>query len=269
MSDNYHNIIDKEREISNLLISKFLEQKNNISYANIGPRDEYLGWVLDFNLKHNNCHRIGLDLRKENDLFLLFVLAVVWSRSGQWENSVYFVSYLKTSKKDTKKYWSNELNYIEEEAVREKNAKEISSELSGIIPRVKVSFRKDIFSSIYVLAEKWDEILDLLKASDNEKDFTIFMKYFREIEGLCFGNKKMLIKIPLILRELRCQNIYSNISGDLCCVPDKRVIETAEKLKIIIPRPTNLTNLIKSSQKIYSLFGDLYDLPLFAYEDLQ
>ncbi len=29
----------------------------------------------------------------------------------------------------------------------------------------------------------------------------------------------------------------------------------------------NIEELINTSSKIYELFGDLYDLPLFAYED--
>jgi hypothetical protein len=91
----------------------------------------------------------------------------------------------------------------------------------------------------------------------------------REIEGLGVGDRKMLIKIPLILRELRCQNIYENISGELCCVPDARVFDAGKELNLKIPRTGNLENLIVSSTKIYKLFGDLYDIPLFAYNDLK
>jgi hypothetical protein len=85
----------------------------------------------------------------------------------------------------------------------------------------------------------------------------------------CIKIRKMLIKIPLILRELRCQNIFNNISGELCCVPDTRVFEAGKELNLKIPRTGNLENLILSSTKIYQLFGDLYDIPLFAYYDLK
>ena len=78
----------------------------------------------------------------------------------------------------------------------------------------------------------------------------------------------MLIKIPLILRELRCQNIYENISGGYCCVPDMRVIEAADALDLNLS-PVTERNLFQLSERIYGDFGDLYDLPLFAYEDIR
>ncbi len=95
------------------------------------------------------------------------------------------------------------------------------------------------------------------------------MRLIRSIEGLGVGRNKMLIKITLILRELRCQKIYDNISGNLCCVPDARVYDSCQEIGIHMPKTNNLENLITSSSKIYKLFGDLYDLPLFAYNDLK
>jgi len=259
----------KERETANELIEKFLKNKNRLPYANIGEKKEYLGWVEDFHLIDPNDNIIKLDLNNNNDLFLLFVLAVVWSRTGPWENSAYFVSYLKIYKKDTIGYWTNELNVKKEEENREKEAKNISDELRGIKPRKKISFRKDIYFSIHLLANNWTQILSKLEESEKAKDFEIFMDFLRSINGLGVGQKKILIKIPLILRELRCQSVFSNISGDLCCVPDARVKEAGKSLNIKIPVASNLDNLKKSSAKIYRLFGDLYDLPLFAYEDLK
>ena len=257
-----------EKENSRLLIEKFLKEKHNLPYANIGLNNEYLGWVKDFNLRDFKNNPIGLDLTKNNDLFLLFVLAIVWSRTGPWENSAFFVSYLKTNKKDTIEFWKKEVNFLEEESLREITAKEITSQIRGINPRKKISFRKDIFSSVHLLAKKWPDILKILVKSEKENNFILFMKYMRSIEGLGTNKKRILIKIPLILRELRCQHIFSNISGELCCVPDARVYSSAKQLTIKIPKVSNVENLIKSSTKIYQLFGDLYDLPLFACDDL-
>jgi hypothetical protein len=261
--------ITSEKEKSSLLIEKFLKEKHNLPYANIGIENEYLGWVKDFKLRDLNNNSIGLDLTKNNDLFLLFVLAVVWSRTGPWENSAFFVSYLKINKKDTIEFWNKEVNYKNEEFLRELNAKEITSQIHGINPRKQITFRKDIFSSVHLLAKKWPEILTILGKSEKENNFILFMTFMRSIEGLGANKNRILIKIPLILRELRCQHIYSNISGELCCVPDARVFNSAKQLMIKIPKVSNLDNLIKSSSKIYHLYGDLYDLPLFAYDDLK
>lgn len=262
-------ITEEERIIAESLIESFLQRKNLLPYANIGIKNEYLGWVNDFNLTDSNNQKIYLDLKENSDLFLLFILAVVWSRSGPWENSAYLVAYLKINKKNTIQYWIDESNYKKEEEYRKSSAKEISIKLKGIVPRRKISFRKDIFSSIHILAKEWSNILTSLETSERNNDFKIFMNYVRSIEGLGVNSRKILIKITLILRELRCQNIYSNISGELCCVPDARVYEAARELKIKIPVTNNIENLIKSSTKIYRLFGDLYDLPLFAYDDLK
>jgi len=137
-----------------------------------------------------------------------------------------------------------------------------------IEPKKKISFRKDIFASVNVLASNWEQVLSKLELSVKTKNFEPFFDYIRSIKGLGVGSNCMLIKIPLILRELRCQNIFTGIPGDLCCVPDTRVCNTAKELNIKIIKPANVETLKECSKKIYQLFGDLYDLPLFAYEDL-
>jgi hypothetical protein len=259
--------ITNEIEQSNKLIEQFLSNKDSLSYANIGLENEYLGWVGDLNIKDKQNRPLGLDLTQNNDRFLLFVLAVVWSRPGQWENSVYFISYLKVSNKTEPAYWIENTNYIQEQRQRLNSASEIINNVIGITPRKKVSFRRDIFESIHILSLKWQEISTQLEKSDKEQDFESFVSFMRTINGLGFGKNKMLIKIPLILREFRCQNIYS-IPGELCCVPDSRVMKSAESLGISLPRPYDDYSLMKSSKKMYHLFKDLYDLPLFAFPDL-
>ena len=262
-------ISNEEIIIANDLIRKFLKYKDELPYANIGDKNEYLGWVAYFQLTDSKSNAIKLDLTQNDDLFLLFVLAVVWSRTGQWENSAFFVSYLKITKKNTPTFWKISHNISEEIINKDSSVDFISNELKGHIPRRKISFRKDIFKSIQLLANNWDEIVQKLEESEKAKDFEIFMRFMRSIGGLGVGDRRILIKIPLILRELRCQHIYNNISGNFCCVPDARVYKAARSLNIKIPVTSNLDNLKKSSAKIYRLFGDLYDLPLFAYEDLK
>lgn len=72
--------------------------------------------------------------------------------------------------------------------------------------------------------------------------------------------------------------IFVNIPGDLCCVPDARVIDAIKafqkssnfELSSVLKsyKPSTVEALITSSRAIYEVFGDLYDLPLFAAEDI-
>lgn len=261
-----------EKEIAKDLINKFIRCQNRLEYVNLDTENKYLGWVYDFNIVFQD-NNISLNLNEENDKFLLFVLALAWSRSGPWENAAFLVTYLKLNNKDTHEYWLKKEHINYEINKRDKNAAKIRKEVSGTVSRKKITFRKDIFKSIHILATKWDEIKAELESSNNSGDYVSFMKYMREIKGLSVGTNRIYIKIPLILRELRCQNIYENIPGELCCVPDKRVEESSKKLGIKLPvlqrtKEKDIESLIKVSSKIYTLFGDLYDLPLFAYEDL-
>lgn len=258
----------KEKNLADNLISSFLQEKNRLPYANLDPLNRYSGWVTDFHLSFPDGTPMTLDLRKSKDEFLLFILAIVWSRTGPWENSAFFVSYLKMQKLDDIGFWQDESNYLEECNNREQSALLATQTILGITPRKKVSFRKDIYRSIHLLAKSWKEIKDAIDSSETRQNFYPFMSCMRGIIGLGVGNNRMLIKIPLILRELRCQHIYSGISGEYCCVPDARVYDACKDLGISLPKVNSLDTLIVASAKLYQLFGDLYDLPLFAYYDL-
>jgi hypothetical protein len=260
----------EEKLIAQEVIIKFLEEKDSLDYVNLKNDAEYAGWVSNFNIILPNGQDMCLNLKKENDLFLLFVLAVAWSRTGPWENAAYFVTYLKLKNKDNADYWLNRDNIELETTNRFKNSSELVNELDTV-SRKKISFRKDLFESIFILATNWEEIKNQLEISSKKEDYISFMRYLRDIEGLGANSNRMYIKIPLILRELRCQNIYDNIPGELCCVPDARVIDTCENLNINLSsmNKRDIKSLIKVSSNIYDLFGDLYDLPLFAYEDLK
>lgn len=115
------------------------------------------------------------------------------------------------------------------------------------------------------MAQNWLQIKSKLKDAYISNNWKLFIDYLSSIEGLGSGKKRMRIKIPLILRELKCQNIYNNIDGKYCCVADERVRKTyieyfSKKLPL---------NYLKASEIIWNDFGELYDIPLFAYEDLK
>lgn len=131
----------------------------------------------------------------------------------------------------------------------------------GLVSRVKVSFRSDYYDSIKILASNWEEILSSLKQAEIKQDYSEFIYFLSEIEGLGYGTKKMKIKIALIMRELRCQDVYKGIKGELCCVRDKRVMDAAENIGLKLPKGYTMESIMQASRIIYNNFGDLYDIP--------
>ena len=250
------------------LINAIIEKKNQISYINLDENHRYLGWTHDFGLTFPDHSTMRLDLHNESERFLLFVLASAWSRTGRWENATYFVSYLKEKNKHRIDKWRDESFVESERNNSEEAANYAAAAYHGIDHRVKVSFRKDIYDSCRILANNWRTIEEHLRRSERENNYMIFIDYISELKGLGAGDKRMKIKIPLILRELRCQGIYKNIPGEYCCVPDVRAIDTAKAIGIPGLRSNTIKAMMKSSAIIYRHFGDLYDIPLFAYEDV-
>lgn len=258
------------------LIEATIEHQSDIPYLNI--KDEYyLWWTTDFWFTMN-WNKVNLDLSKEQDVFLLFVLALWWSRTWPWENVAVLCAYIKYKWRKIS-YWLDEDNTNFEITNSEKSANDAQSKLNNDFKlRKNISFRKDIFKSISILATKWNWIYTKLNEIKSESSAIAFMNYLRSIEWLAWTRKtwevRMFIKIPLILRELRCQRINTNIPWELCCVIDARVISTAKKLwikwlNISIWSEDDTINLRNASKIIYEYFWDLYDLPLFAYDDLK
>ena len=270
------------------LLRLFNRHAERLTYSNLKTSKEYGGWTSDFGITFQDDGKIALNLDKSpkqsNDRFLLFVLAVAWSRTGQWENAAYFVSYLikKGNPWNTPEYWkvaknraielnSKKINAQEtQEAAKMKSKKFDSVERKA--PRKNIAFREDIFESIGVLAEHWGKIESRLQQLRGEKDpetWKTFMGYIREIEGLGVGKNRIYMKIPLILRELRCQG-WTEIPGEFCCVVDARVLDACADIDIDLSRHGNtIDHLISNSSKVYEKFRNLYDIPLFAYEDMK
>jgi len=246
-----------------------IKNKDNISYINLDANNKYKGWTSNFGIKLPDDEYMKLDLERENDLFLLFVLASSWSKTGQWENAAFFTTYLKYYDKNELDLWLDDDFANDEIQNRKENATKFTSICSGVKPRRKVSFRKDYFSSVRKLVEEWNNIRKSLKLSESELDYKIFINYVYNVKGLGAGENRMRIKIPLILRELRCQSVYKGIPGKYCCVPDARVKNAAKNLNIKLPYINSISKLLEASGVIYKHFGDLYDIPLFAYQDIK
>jgi hypothetical protein len=232
----------------------------------------YLGWVNTINPDSNG---LKLDLNKENHRFLLFVLSSIWSASGPWENSAYFVKTIVESLDEfaSPNFWKSvqDIEKIDLELI------DTLSKLENVASRKKISFRKDVYSAIIVIASNWRYIEQSMISASKQNDWSLFINDFRAIDGTAPNNNKILIKLPLIFRELRCQNIFNNISGELCCVQDERVVDSIKYLKnkdyifkekIMSYRPTTVNLVFKASKYIYQNFGDLYDIPLFSLPDV-
>lgn len=251
------------------LIAAVIKNKDRLPYINLNDNNEYQGWTYDFNIVLPSGIKMCLDLNQENDLFLLFVLAASWSKTGPWENAAFFTTYLKENQKAVIERWLDDAFVKLEIENSEKNAQNIVRVCSGLTSRKKVSFRKDFYSSVSVIAKNWSTIKEKLEAANLRNDYRIFIDYISSLDGLGAGQKRMRIKIPLILRELRCQKVYSNIPGEFCCVPDERVKESSKEIGLIVPTVSSIDSLFMASAVIYKHFGDLYDIPLFAYEDVK
>ena len=254
------------------LIQIVRKNERELPYINLDPLGNYAGWVTDFHMYEKGSGvPVKLDLSDENNMFVLFALASCWSRTGQWQNSACFAVYLKSSEKDKVSYW-RDAEFIQQEKVFRESA--LTQVLNGYDlqkSKKQISFRSDFYDSLYILANQWEAIRQSLKDSERNRDYRMFIAFMSEIHGLGARQNTMKIKIPLLLRELRIQDVYKNIPGKWCCVPDERVRKAAADARFSISLKSNNTikNVLKSSEIIYDIFHDLYDLPLFAYSDLK
>lgn len=248
-------------------------KKSGLPYVNLNAEGQYAGWVASFNTQMKNGEVFRLNLKCEQDLFLLFTLAIVWSRTGPWENAVFFVIWMKISEKADPRLWCSDEFVQQEERLRDRSLADVLASIEQPAFRKKPVFRKDLYQSVAVLARNWDATLQAMKTMRDTRDYFGFWTYMRSLKGLGSGDKSMFIKLPLIMRELRCQ-LYPDIPGEFCCVPDARVYLAVKQLAeqgvdMQICRPnSSIKGLFRASARIYELFGDLYDVPLFAYPDL-
>lgn len=231
-----------------------------LPYINLTNDNQYAGWVNASGSNGVNLP-LKLNLMKEWDMFCLFVLASAWSRTGPWENAVYFVDVLRMTFNNTKNIDIKTLRK-DCDAFVQKHGHLLEDK--GKI-RKRLAFRTDLYPSLKVLCQNWNKIQQNIDKSSKSGVWEDFVRYIREIKGLGSGERKMNMKIALILRELRCQNVYNGIPGDLCCVADARVKEAYTNEIGYLPNAYPC--FIRASRQIYKDFGDLYDIPAFAYND--
>lgn len=66
--------------------------------------------------------------------------------------------------------------------------------------RKQVSFRKDVYASVGILAQNWGGIKREIDVMITTRKYADFFDYMRSLKGLGTSQKSMLIKIPLIMR---------------------------------------------------------------------
>ncbi|MDO9592640.1 MAG: hypothetical protein Q7I98_05525 [Erysipelotrichaceae bacterium] len=187
--------------ISNNLLQRLIEHYRELNYVSIDENLKFKGWVSNLYIKYIDGSIIRLDLKEESDLFLLFVLAISWSRTGPWENADYLVSHILYEDKGNPAFWKITDNCQNEMNNARFASSNIQKYVNGIEPRRKISFRRDIYRSIHVLSKHWEKIkFELEKAGDN-CNYIGFMEYLRSIEGLGVGSKRIFIKIPLTIKR--------------------------------------------------------------------
>lgn len=230
------------------------------SYFKLNEKNQYIGWVsnLAVHVPPTKQHLLKLDLHEAKDRFILFALAGAWSYTGHWESGAYFAVYLKdTSAAWTTDDWQNEGFVRSQIDEARKWCKKLARELGRKKAR---SFRNEFLDTTRLLAKNWKNIQDELDEASQSSDWEKFADDLGKLKILNYSTKSMSVKIPFILRELRCQGIYENIPGTLCCVADSRVCRVYRE---VFDDPLPVDKL-KASARIYKDWGDWYDLPAFA-----
>lgn len=234
-------------------------------YFRINDKGQYLGWVskISVNFDRKNLEvKCFLNLTDEKDLFILFALAGAWSHSGQWENGAYFALYLKNSDWKILDWESHEFS-LKQQMKSNGWLNNVSSRVDG----KERSFRPEFCDTTHRLAKEWKGIKAALKFSEQLSEWRCFSCYLKNLKIIDNGKRSMDVKIPFILRELRCQGIYKDIPGKLCCVADARVREFYEKLVENTGKKEYklAKDSMLASNQIYQDWGDLYDLPPFSF----
>jgi len=260
------------------IISKIIIEKTYPKSRNYG------GWFNAFPIKFNkqNNEFFQFNFKDEKDIIALIFLATVWNMDRyKWENAVGLIGVLHNRNLLNINDWSsrsfiNNLNLDKNKLENEMNDLDFSKRERLYIKSGKVG----VFERLHKISCEYDYLKNILKIDEILKgnrpqiDSTIFNKMDNErlkYDANGRNNKKikkplLRVKIPLILRELKCSDAIV-VDDKYCCVPDSRV----RKMMTIIGYPQEMgvdnNSVIKNSEIINNYFGKYYDLPLFDFVD--
>jgi hypothetical protein len=271
------------KKISEIIISK--------TYS-----ESYKGWFISFKdyafkIDKESEEYFNFDFSKEKDIIALIFLATIWNMPpylvGGWENAIGIIAVVYNKNLLDINKWSSQgfIESVNENGFKDKFTQAMNS-IDTLKPNIlysrgKLSLKwgeEGIFQRLHIIAKEYSFLRETLQIDEilkdnvpklDEKVFSIYDNPRLKIDAKGNNNtvvKKSLleVKIPLILRELKCYNKI-DISGEYCCVPDSRV---KKMMKIIGYKPhpgDDIDHIIKNSKTIYKYFGPFYDLPLFDF----
>ena len=257
---------DNLKTISKLIINK--------TYPN---SDSYKGWFEEYPLKFDKEDKdnFNFDFNKEKDIIALVFLATIWNMSNyRWENAVGIVAILyKKNLLDVKKWSSQDLiEYLnKDDLVREIN----NLGFTYLCDRGNLYIKtgKDgVFQRLHTIAKEYDfvtetlQIDEILKGNVPKLNQNVFPRFDNprlmiEVKGRnnkIVKNPILRVKVPLILRELKCYNKIE-ISGEYCCVPDTKVKQIMKTISYGPCLDYDIDSVIHNSKIIYNDFGLHYE----------
>jgi len=234
---------------------KSLREEENISH--------YRGWVRNFGFKLPNGKMLEWNLNKRKEIVGLIFLAVYWNLTGYFENAVATLAELYYEDMlDVDKWKSYD---FKEEMVRNRSKfeRKVKCNFEKIIKHRKaLSVNPIAFEGFHIVGKNWKIFEDTLEVETilggdipklNAKKVMKTLSKIYYPKDVNRGRRLLLVKIPLIMRELHCAHRV-NTDLNFCCVPDQRVRGMTRVMGFNIPRPYGkkaIRYLEKGSKEIF------------------
>ena len=254
-------------EISKIIIEK--KYPNSINYD---------GWfnAFPFKLNKEDDANFNLDFGTDKGMLALIFLATMWNMGNySWENAIGVIGVLYKRDLLNVNDWCSKdfINSLDEESLKnEMNDFDLDKRKSLYIKSGKLG----VFERLHKIACEYDYLKDILKIDDillnkNPKlNSDIFYKMdddrLKVISGLSRKMPLLRVKVPLILRELKCAGKI-DVDDNLCSVPDSRVKEMMHIIGYKYHVDGGIDSVLKNSKIINQYYESYYDLPLFDYYD--
>jgi len=232
---------------------------------------EYGAWAKDHKLV-SWAEKLGITLNcegtlDEEELFHLFVLAVLWNNPPTYRTQI----GEKIFRKIKDEYTLSNLKVAT--VFRNKELLEhLAFEEIGDLKHTRAILNLLMFIASENIWMKIKQILDSPKIGNEECD----LERLRHLWDLFNSPRReayLTIKIFLVFREIRIQfrdtGMYQYHPA-ICCIPDSHVRKALAKLKLIQDaKRTDFQSLASCSRTVAEHFCrglyDLYDLPLFFW----
>ncbi|MFZ2411504.1 MAG: hypothetical protein WAW23_08035 [Candidatus Methanoperedens sp.] len=269
------------RAVSNIII--------NGTYPN---ETRYNGWFSQYpiRLSKEKEEYFNLDFGKEKDIIALIFLATIWNMPNyKWENAAGLIVILYKRDLVNIKEWCNRsfIDGLNKETL-EREMNELArmacrKEDSNLHKRGNLYIKKGkdgVFERLHKIACEYEYLKDILRIDEilkghkpqiNPSIFDRMNDKRLKIEingknGKVIRKPLIRVKVPLILRELKCSDRI-NIADEYCCVPDTKVKGIMKTIGFPYYPDFDTNSVIENSKIISKYFNYFYDLPLFDFAD--